>query len=164
MIPSRLYGRDTGALRRSLDMVEIALLQTEIGESFCNGRNSPGALFAEVPTIDAREGYVLPFQRREVPQMFVRNLLSASPQLRHDPLQVDGVPQPYRRRQQREPAGAALLVLIGASRFRSNRTGSSVGLLAKGYRPPARFRKTVHRRTGDPGQDGAYLPRADGLG
>src|SRR5215203_2611646 len=31
-----------------------------------------------------------------------------------DPLQLDGVPQSYRRRQQREPAGAALLALLGA--------------------------------------------------
>ena len=46
MIPGELYGRDAGALRRSPDMVEIALLQTEIGESFCNGRSSPGASFS----------------------------------------------------------------------------------------------------------------------
>jgi hypothetical protein len=42
------------------------------------------------------------------------HLARGRPQLRHDPLQVDGVLQSYRRRQQREPAGAALLLLVGA--------------------------------------------------
>jgi hypothetical protein len=45
MILGKLYGRDAGALRRSLDMSEMTLLQTEMGESFCNGRNSPDASF-----------------------------------------------------------------------------------------------------------------------
>jgi hypothetical protein len=46
MIPGKLYGREAGALRPNVDKVEIVLLQAVIGESFCNGRNSPGASFS----------------------------------------------------------------------------------------------------------------------
>ena len=71
-------------------------------------------LFAEVPSVDAGEGDVLPFQRREMGQVLVGNVLPQRPQLRHGPLQVHGVPEAYGRRQQGQAARAALLVLVGA--------------------------------------------------
>ena len=44
-------------------------------------------LVAEVPSVDAREGYVFPLQRREVTQVLPEDLIAPLPQLRHDPLE-----------------------------------------------------------------------------
>ena len=83
------------------------------------GSQSAGRLvrLAEVPSAGAGEGYMLPFERREVPQVLSGDLFSSRPQRRQDPFEVDRVPQPNSRRQQRQPASAVLLVLVGAVPF-----------------------------------------------
>ena len=72
-------------------------------------RNAP-----QVPTVDAGEGYVLPPQGGEVPQVLVGDLVAPASQLLDGPLDVNRVPQGYRRAQDVEAAGAVHLVLVGA--------------------------------------------------
>jgi hypothetical protein len=97
-------------------------------------------LFAEVPPVDAGEGDVLPFQRREMAKVHLGDLLAPSPERRDRAFEVDGVPKAYGRREQGQAARAALLVLVGAvpelaQAVEEDGPRQSVACLALYYRP-----------------------------
>ena len=66
-------------------------------KALATAKSQPPAF--EVPAVDARERGVLPIQRQEVREVLFWHLLPPRPQPRHDPLQVDRVPEGHGRRQ-----------------------------------------------------------------
>ncbi len=72
------------------------------------------ALLAQVPAVHSGEGYVLPSQGREVPEVLVRYVDSLAAQLANGRIYIGRVPQRDGGADEVEAAGPVHLVLVGA--------------------------------------------------